>query len=160
MNETHVTVVGNVATRVEFRTTASGVPLARFRLASTVRRFDPQERVWSDAGTSFYTVWARRGLAENVASSVMVGEPVIVTGQFRIQESARDGQHYVSAELSASSVGHDLSRGTSAFVRVSPARRGLTGNGGSAAGDESLPGVPEPAAGVAEPNVPGQSAGP
>jgi single-strand DNA-binding protein len=158
MNETHVTVMGNVATRVEFRTTASGVPLARFRLASTVRRYDQQERVWSDAGTSFYTVWARRALAENLASSVTIGEPVIVTGQFRIQESDRDGQHYVSAELSASSVGHDLSRGTSAFVRVSPARRGLVGD--RHGGGEALPGTPEPAGAVAEAKVPGQSAGP
>ncbi len=161
MNETHVTVVGNVATRVEFRTTASGVPLARFRLASTVRRFDAQERAWSDVGTSFYTVWARRGLAENVASSVTLGEPVIVTGQFRIQETDRDGQHYVSAELSASSIGHDLSRGTSAFVRVSPARRGLVGaRDGDGGGSDRAPGTPEPAGAVAEPKIPGQSAGP
>lgn len=172
MNETNVTVVGNVATRVEFKTTASGAPLARFRLASTVRRYDSQERAWSDAGTSFFTVWARRGLAENVASSVMVGEPVIVTGQFRIRESDRDGQHYVSAELSASSVGHDLSRGTSAFVRVSPARRGLVGGRGGGAGAGALPGAAEPAGaaagpaggtgagGGAEGKVPGQSAGP
>lgn len=159
MNETHVTVVGNVATQVEFRTTEAGVPLARFRLASTVRRFDPQERVWSDAGTSFYTVWARRSLAENVASSVTLGEPVVVTGQFRLRESDRDGRHYVSAELSAATVGHDLSRGTSAFVRVSPARRGLTA-GHEHGGGEALPGVPEPAGAVAEGKLPGQSAGP
>lgn len=163
MNETHVTVVGNVATKVEFKTTAAGVPVARFRLASTVRRYDAQEQVWSDAGTSFYTVWARRALAENVASSVMLGEPVIVTGQFRVNESDRGGQHYVSAELSASSVGHDLSRGTSAFVRVSPAKRAAAG-AGAAAG--ALPPAREPAAagagtgGGAEGKVPGQSAGP
>lgn len=159
MNETHVTVVGNVATRVEFRTTAAGVPLARFRLASTVRRYDAQERVWSDVGTTFYTVWARRALAENVASSVTVGEPVIVTGQFRIQESDRDGRRYLSAELSASSVGHDLSRGTSAFIRVSPARRGLVGDVPADGRGEKLPGAPQPAGAVAEAKGPGQSAG-
>jgi single-strand DNA-binding protein len=159
MNETHMTVVGNVATRVEFRTTAAGVPLARFRLASTVRRYDTQERTWSDVGTSFYTVWARRGLAENVASSVTLGEPVIVTGQFRLRESERDGRNYVSAELSAASVGHDLSRGTSAFMRVSPARRGLVGDR-DGDGGEALPGAPEPVGASAEGKPPGQSAGP
>ncbi|OEV08471.1 single-stranded DNA-binding protein [Streptomyces nanshensis] len=160
MNETYLTVVGNVATRVEYRTTASGVPLARFRLASSVRRFDSQERSWSDVGTSFYTVWARRSLAENVASSVTVGEPVIVTGQFRLRESDRDGRHYVSAELSAHSVGHDLSRGTSAFVRVSSARRVLVESGHGDGGPEALPGTPEPAGALAEGKLPGQSAEP
>ncbi|MCH6160330.1 single-stranded DNA-binding protein [Streptomyces marispadix] len=164
MYETHVTVVGNVATRVEFSTTAAGVPLARFRLASTMRRFDAQERMWSDVGTNFFTVWTRRALAENVASSVTLGEPVIVTGRLRIREPVRDGQQqYFGAELSASSVGHDLSRGTSAFVRVSPARRGLTASG---QGDDGVtktaapPGTGKPVRAGAEAKVPGQSGGP
>ncbi|MFG3258075.1 single-stranded DNA-binding protein [Streptomyces sp. NPDC048172] len=126
MNESHVTVVGNVATPVDYRVAASGVPVARFRLASTVRRFDQQSRSWADAFTSFFTVWAWRTLATNIASSVSRGEPVIVQGQLRVQENERDGKRYVSADLTASSVGHDLSRGTTAFVRVSQAKPGLT----------------------------------
>ena len=43
MNETHVTVMGNTATQVDFKTSASGVPVARFRLASTVRRYRPED---------------------------------------------------------------------------------------------------------------------
>jgi single-strand DNA-binding protein len=162
MYETHVTVVGNVATRVEFSTTAAGVPVARFRLASTMRRFDAQERIWSDVGTNFFTVWTRRALAENVASSVTVGEPVIVTGRLRVREPGREGQQYFGAELSASSVGHDLSRGTSAFVRVSPARRGLTESGLGDGGDTKTtapPGTGEPVRAGAEAKVPGQSGG-
>ncbi|MBR7672242.1 single-stranded DNA-binding protein [Streptomyces daliensis] len=126
MHEAHVTVVGNAATRVEFKTSASGAPVARFRLASTVRRFDQQRGCWSDAYTSFFTVWAWRGLAANVASSVAVGEPVIVQGQLRIREGEKEGRRFVAADLTASTVGHDLSRGTSAFVRVVQAKPGLT----------------------------------
>jgi len=125
VNEAHVTVVGNAATQVDFRTSAAGVPVARFRLASTVRRYDQQRGGWSDAYTSFYTVWAWRALAANVASSVTVGEPVVVTGQLRIQQGEREGKHYVSADVMASAIGHDISRGTSAFARVSTARPGL-----------------------------------
>jgi single-strand DNA-binding protein len=118
MNEAQVTVVGRIATAVDFRRAASGVPVARFRLASAVRRFDRRTGGWADAFTSFYTVLAWRALASNVASSVTVGEPVVVTGQLRIKENERGGHRYVSAEVLASSIGHDLSRGTSAFVRA------------------------------------------
>ncbi|MGH3312843.1 MAG: single-stranded DNA-binding protein [Streptomyces sp.] len=152
MNEAHVTVVGNTATQVDFKTSAAGVPVARFRLASTVRRFDQQRGGWSDAYTSFYTVWAWRALAANVASSVTVGEPVIVTGQLRIQETERDGRHFVSADLLASTIGHDLSRGTSAFVRVTAARPGLVPTVGDGAEGMATAG--------AEARVPGQSPAP
>jgi single-strand DNA-binding protein len=125
MNEAHVTVVGNVATPIDFKTTASGASVARFRLASTVRRYDKQQGSWKDAYTSFYTVWAWRSLAANVASSVTVGEPLIVTGQLRIRERESDERRYISAELTAVTIGHDLTRGTAAFVRVQAARAGL-----------------------------------
>jgi single-strand DNA-binding protein len=136
MNETHVTVTGNVASAIDYRTSATtGVPVARFRIASTVRRFDRQRESWSDAFTSFYTVWAWRSLAANVASSVTVGEPVIVTGQVRIKETDKEGKHFLSADLMASAIGHDLSRGTSAFARVSAARPELVPRPGSTSGD-------------------------
>ncbi|MET9861057.1 single-stranded DNA-binding protein [Streptomyces smyrnaeus] len=121
MNETYVTVLGNVATKVDHWTAPSGVPVARFRLASTVRRFDRHKGCWTDASTSFYTVWAWRGLAVNVASSVARGEPVVVRGQLRVVEEEREDRRYLSADLMASTVGHDLARGTSAFVRTSRA---------------------------------------
>ncbi|MGI5352449.1 single-stranded DNA-binding protein [Streptomyces sp. CA-250714] len=126
MNETYVTVAGNVATKVDHWTSPSGVAVARFRLASTVRRFDKHKECWTDASTSFYTVWAWRGLATNVASSVARGEPVVVRGQLRIVEDEREGRRYLSADLLASTVGHDLTRGTAAFVRVSRAHPELT----------------------------------
>ncbi len=122
MYESQVTVVGNVATPLDHRTTGSGEPAVRFRLASTVRRFDRARDVWDDAWTSFFTVWAWRTLATNVAASVTLGEPVIVRGQLRVREDERDGRRYVSADVLASSIGHDLTRGTAAFRRVSPAR--------------------------------------
>ncbi|MEU5834166.1 single-stranded DNA-binding protein [Streptomyces diacarni] len=121
MYETHVTVMGNVATKVDHWTSSSGVPVARFRLASTVRRFDKRTEQWTDASTSFYTVWAWRSLATNVASSVSRGEPVVVRGQLRLAEDEREGRRYLNADLTAATVGHDLSRGTAAFVRVSRA---------------------------------------
>ncbi|MBB5117560.1 single-stranded DNA-binding protein [Streptomyces eurocidicus] len=125
MNETVVTVVGNVATQPDFREAVNGSAVSRFRLAATVRRWDRGKEEWADAYTSFYTVWAWRALAENVVASVTIGEPVIVRGKLRIQESegreGGDGRR-LSADIDAASIGHDLARGTSAFRRVSPAR--------------------------------------
>ena len=122
MHEAHMTVVGNVATDVTCGLSANGHPLARFRLASTVRRYDAKREAWVDGSTSFYTVWAWRTLATNVAASVMVGQPVVVQGQLRLREGERDGRKFFSADLIAATVGHDLSRGTAAFVRGAAGR--------------------------------------
>ncbi|MGW8380256.1 single-stranded DNA-binding protein [Streptomyces sp. ODS28] len=117
MYETHVTAVGNVATEVRCGISANGHPLARFRLANTARRFDSEKQAWVDGGTNFFTVWAWRTLATNVASSVSIGQPVIVQGQLRVKEVEKEGKKFFAADVIATSVGHDLSRGTAAFVR-------------------------------------------
>ncbi|MFF7729753.1 single-stranded DNA-binding protein [Streptomyces sp. NPDC008001] len=122
MNETLVTVVGNVATEPDYRESANGSPSSRFRLAATVRRWDRAEGEWADAYTSFYTVWAWRSLAANVVASLGVGEPVVVQGKLRIRDEEREGKRWVSADIDAVSIGHDLSRGTSVFRRVAQAR--------------------------------------
>ncbi|MEV0278376.1 single-stranded DNA-binding protein [Streptomyces sp. NPDC050610] len=122
MNEALVTVVGNVATAPDFKQAATGAAVSRFRLASTVRRFDRGRGEWVDGSTSFYTVWAWRSLASNVVASVSVGEPVVVQGKLRIQQGDRDGKRWLSADIEAVAIGHDLARGTSAFRRVAPAK--------------------------------------
>ncbi|MDJ0340067.1 single-stranded DNA-binding protein [Streptomyces sp. H10-C2] len=122
MNETLVTVVGNVATQPEFRETATGVPVIRFRLATTARRWDAERRAWTDGSTSFFTVRAWRTLAVNVRTSVQVGEPLVVQGRLRVREEERDGRWYVAADIDGVAIGHDLSWGTAAFRRVSVVR--------------------------------------
>ncbi|WP_333482333.1 single-stranded DNA-binding protein [Streptomyces sp. RPT161] len=123
MGETLVTVVGNAATRPELKMTATGAAVTRFRLAATERRYDRAGERWTDGHTNFYTVWAWRSLGENVAASVGVGEPLVVQGRLRVREREDRGQSYVSADIDAVTVGHDLSRGTSAFRRVVKSRQ-------------------------------------
>ncbi|MGX1760026.1 single-stranded DNA-binding protein, partial [Streptomyces lydicus] len=122
MNETMVTLVGNAATAVEHRQTTAGVTVARFRLAATSRRWDRAQERWTDGETSFYTVRSWRALADNVAASVAVGEPLVVQGRLRLREGEqppeRGGQRWFSAEVDAVAIGHDLARGTAAFRRV------------------------------------------
>ncbi|WP_423835896.1 single-stranded DNA-binding protein [Streptomyces endophytica] len=127
MNETMVTLVGNAATAVEHRQTTAGVTVARFRLAATSRRWDKAQERWTDGDTSFYTVRSWRGLADNVAASVAVGEPLVVQGRLRLREGEqppeKGGQRWFSAEVDAVAIGHDLSRGTAAFRRVTRVSR-------------------------------------
>lgn len=119
MNETMVTVVGNAATSADYRTTQSGVPAVRFRLAATVRRFDQASGGWTDAYTNFFTVWAWRQLADNVAASVAIGEPLLVRGRLRVREYEKEGVRCTDPTIDATAVGHDLGWGTAAFRRVS-----------------------------------------
>lgn len=122
MNETMVTVVGNAATNADYRTTQSGCRMVRFRLAATVRRFDQATGSWSDSYTNFFTVWAWRQLADNVAASVAIGEPLLVRGRLRVREYEKDGVRCTDPTIDATAVGHDLGWGTAAFRRVSRVR--------------------------------------
>jgi single-strand DNA-binding protein len=118
VNETIVCVVGNVATQPVYREVAAG-PSARFRLAVTARYWDRERNAWTDGHTNFFTVWANRQLATNVAACVEVGQPVVVQGRLKVRTEAREGQQqWASADIDAVAIGHDLSRGTAIFQRA------------------------------------------
>ncbi|MBU6148203.1 MAG: single-stranded DNA-binding protein [Actinomycetales bacterium] len=118
MNDIHVTVVGNVATDIAVRTTASGRMVSSFRVASNARRFDRATSLWVDAEPSFVSVSCWGALADHVAASVAKGDPVLVTGRLRIRQWQDGEQRGTSADLDAASVGHDLTRGTTRFERA------------------------------------------
>ncbi|SFF49115.1 single-strand DNA-binding protein [Actinacidiphila alni] len=147
MNETVVTVVGNVATEPEFQQTATGVGVTRFRLATTARRWDAERGAWTDGATSFYTVRAWRTLAGHVKESVGLGEPLVVQGRLRICEEDHDGRRFVTADLDAVALGHDLSRGVARFSRTSAALPAATAAAatGVAAPGRAEAATPEPA---------------
>lgn len=116
MNETMVTVVGFVGTRPELRSVGETC-VAGFRVGSTPRVFSSRDNTWSDRETNWYTVNAWRTLGEHCAESLRVGEPVVVHGRLRTQTWSDDaGNVRTTLSLDAVSVGHDLSRGSSAFI--------------------------------------------
>ncbi|MFD0543992.1 single-stranded DNA-binding protein [Streptomyces mexicanus] len=117
MNETMICVVGNVATQVVYREPPSGAS-ARFRLAATPRYWDREKNAWTDGHTSFFTVWANRQLATNVAASLTLGDPVVVQGRLKVRTETRDGNPRTWADIDAVAIGHDLTRGTAAFRRA------------------------------------------
>jgi single-strand DNA-binding protein len=112
-----ICAVGNVATHPVYRELASG-PSARFRLAVTSRYWDREKSAWTDGHTNFFTVWAHRQLAANAAASLAVGDPVMVQGRLKVRTDVREGQSRTSADIDAVAIGHDLTRGTSAFRRT------------------------------------------
>jgi len=119
VNEAVVTVIGFVAQDPIFEVLASGTSLMSLRVGSTPRRYDRELGQWRDDDPMFLTVSCWRGLADNLQScELQRGDPVIVTGKLRIREYVKDGQRRFSAQIEATTVGHDLSRGVARFQRA------------------------------------------
>jgi single-strand DNA-binding protein len=112
-----ITITGNVATAPERRTTANGVTVTTFRIASGQRRFDKESEKWVESTTNWYTVSAFRALGEHAYMSLHRGERVIVTGRLRLRDWETPTKRGTSAEIDADALGHDLLWGTSVFRR-------------------------------------------
>ena len=117
----YVTLVGFVAQDPNIRTTATGKLVTKVRVGTTPRFRDSATGEWRDAETSYYNVscWAR--LADHVRASLHKGDPVIVKGRFRTSTfEDKNGQLRTSIEITADTVGHDLSRGPANYIRLRP----------------------------------------
>ena len=123
MFDTNIVVVGNVLTAPEWRrTTNTNSLVANFKVASTARRLDRETGRWVDGNSLRVRVNCWRKLAEGVASSVMVGDPVVVVGRLYTRDWIDgDGKSRTMYEMEAVAVGHDLARGRGKFMRNRPA---------------------------------------
>lgn len=120
MNDAMITVVGWVAQDPHFEILDSGTPLMSLRIGSTPRRYDRELGQWRDDEPMFLTANCWRTLADNLQHcGLKRGDPVIVTGKLRIREYTKeDGQRRFNAQVEATTVGHDLSRGIAKFQRA------------------------------------------
>jgi single-strand DNA-binding protein len=118
--DTNLVIVGNVLTAPEWRRIqSSGSLVANFRVASTARRFDREHNRWVDGNNMRVRVVAWRRLAEGVASSITVGDPVIIYGRVYTRDwKDENGNGRTSYEMEAFSIGHDLARGRGRFFRT------------------------------------------
>ena len=121
MNETYVTLRGWLGGDVRHRL-AGDSPVAEFRLGVTPRHFDSRQSAWVDGDTQWYTVKAWRQLADNCRDSLRRADPVVVHGRLSQSSWVKDGVERTALEVTAVSVGHDLSLGTSQFRRALPRR--------------------------------------
>jgi single-strand DNA-binding protein len=118
--DTNLVVVGNVLVAPEWRRVpSSGSLVANFRVASTARRYDRENKCWVDGNNLRVRVTAWRRLAEGVASSITVGDPVIIYGRLYTKDWKDDkGNNRISYEMEAFAIGHDLARGRAKFFRT------------------------------------------
>jgi single-strand DNA-binding protein len=120
-NEALVSLTGYVATQPRWRETSSGTPNITMRVAWTPRRIDRSTGEWVDGNTSYVTVVCWRKLADNVATCLRKGDPVVVNGRLSVRPyEDRAGVPRTAVEVDANSVGHDLSRGVAQFQRTRP----------------------------------------
>lgn len=117
-NRTKVTVQGFAGTTPTLTISDRGTRFTRFRLGNTPRIRDAITGEWRDGQTDWFTVKVWNDSAENVASSVVKGNPVIVHGTLVMEPWTRDGQERVDATINADAVGIDLNKGTAHFARV------------------------------------------
>ncbi len=141
-NEAQLSVVGYVATEPTYVKVGDGIPKLTMRVAWTTRRRDSATGEWVDANTSFVRVTCWRRLAENLATCLRKGDPVLLRGRLDVRPFVgKDGQRRISVDVDANSLGHDLSRGVAGFRRVwettgKTAEQAAAGEPG-AGGDES-----------------------
>lgn len=119
MNETVITVIGNLTADPELRYTQNGLPVANFTVASTPRTFDRQANEWKDGDALFLRASVWREFAEHVAGSLTKGMRVIASGRLR-QRSYQDkeGQNRTAIELEVDEIGPSLRYATAQVTRA------------------------------------------
>ncbi len=119
MFDTYITVVGTVLTRPDWKLlTKSNSVVASFRVASNSRRYDRGSDQWVDGPSLRIRVNCWRNLADGVANSIAVGDPVVVYGRIATRDwKSEEGEPRIAYEVEAITVGHDLTRGKANFEK-------------------------------------------
>jgi single-strand DNA-binding protein len=145
MNETQLTITGNLVDDPELRFTPSGQPVAKFRIASTPRFYDKQAGEWRDGESLFLTVNVWRQAAENVAESLTRGSRAIVTGRLRQRSyETNQGEKRTVYEVEADDVAASLKN---ASVKITKTARAKAGNGSD---DQAAPWTAERSGGYTD----------
>ncbi len=118
--DAHITVTGNIGTDIDYRA-YDGFSRANFRLASTPRIRRGAE--WTDGTTTWVNVECANRIAENARDSLVKGDPVVVTGRLRTRVWEAEGTRHEKLVVEATSIGHDLGRGTTQFTKSAPVER-------------------------------------
>ena len=115
--DAQIWMTGNVGSEVEYRQVRDDLAFASFRLACTPRTRKAGD--WVDGETTWIAVSCSRSLAEHMKSSVGKGDPVIVVGRLRTTRwTDNQGVDQERMIIEATSIGHDLTRGTAAFRKA------------------------------------------
>lgn len=112
MNQTTITITGNLAADPELRITPNGKATVRMRIAATDRWRD-ETGTWIEGTTSWHTAIAWGTLAELCADRLTKGDPVIVHGRLTQRTYTNpDNEHRHVWEITAEDIGALLRRNT------------------------------------------------
>jgi single-strand DNA-binding protein len=140
MQDTTITIIGNLTDDPELRYTPSGAAVAKFRVASTPRYLDKASGQWKDAEPLFLACSSWRDTAEHVAESLARGARVIVTGRLRQRSyETREGEKRTVIELEVDEVGPSLRYATTKVQKTSRATGGVQGADGWSTASSARP---------------------
>ena len=127
-----VTLVGNLVEDPELRFTASGVAMARIRIAVS-RRYQDRDGNWQEESSFFGgTVW--RDYAENVAESLTKGTRVMLSGRLKQRQwETNEGEKRSVVEIDIQEIGPSLRWATASVTRTPRSGDGAQGNYGGGA---------------------------
>ena len=132
-----VTLVGNLVEDPELRFTASGVAMARVRMAVN-RRYRDRNNEWREE-TSFFGGTCWRDVAENISESLSKGDRVFITGRLEQRNwETNEGEKRSVVEVRIDEIGPSLRWATAAVTRT-PRSDGGDGNYG---GGNTTPAAP------------------
>ncbi|MBO0820628.1 MAG: single-stranded DNA-binding protein [Nocardiopsaceae bacterium] len=119
-NAAYIKLTGWVTRDPDLRKTkGDGTAVCTIRVGTANRWPDRSSGEWREGPASYYDVVCWRGLAANVASSLRKGQMVTVHGTFRNRAwTDKNNNPRISLEITAHSVGHDLTYGVSHFSRT------------------------------------------
>jgi single-strand DNA-binding protein len=109
MNETTLTLVGNLTGDPELRFLPNGTAMAKFTVASTPRVFDRDKNEYRDGDPLFMTCTVWRDLAEHVGESLTKGTRVVVVGRLRLSRwETPEGEKRSAYGLDVDEIGPSL----------------------------------------------------
>jgi single-strand DNA-binding protein len=127
--ENVMTLVGNLVDEVELRFTPSGAAVAKFRVASTPRKFNRETNAWEDDkdGSLFLSCQVWRQQAEHCAETLQKGMRVILQGRLKQRSyEDREGVKRTVFEMEVDEIGPSLKLAT---AKVTKASSGNSGQG-------------------------------
>jgi single-strand DNA-binding protein len=114
-----VSLTGFIATNPVYSVSDKGNPYIHFRLAHSFAHYDKVKDSWIEDPTLWFTIKAWRNLATNLNNSLKKGDIVYVSGSLKEERWENEEQTKKSTNLivEANLVTHDLTRGSSTFIR-------------------------------------------
>jgi single-strand DNA-binding protein len=116
---TNVTLTGTLGRDPELRFTPAGKAVATLSVVTSKSVLNKDTDKWENEEETWWRVEVWEKMAENVAETLLKGDPVIVVGRsFMDKYTDKEGNERQSLRVNAYNVGLDLKRRTASVNRV------------------------------------------